>query len=110
MSSSNPFVHLHQHTEYSLLDSMVRIPDLMKKAMLAIHRRLKAADFAARMLLQIHDELVFEVQADRVEALARMVNDEMTTAIDLDVPLKVDLAYGPNWLDVEPLELSVSRT
>lgn len=79
--------------------------DLIKKAMLAIHRRLKSEDFAARMLLQIHDELVFEVAEDRAMALARMVNDEMTGAMKLDgVPLKVDMGVGPNWHEQSPLE------
>jgi DNA polymerase-1 len=56
------------------------------------------------MLLQIHDELVFEAPTGEVPALAALVREAMTTALDLRVPLKVDLAYGPNWLDVEPLD------
>jgi DNA polymerase-1 len=85
--------------------------DLIKKAMIAIHRRLKSQDFQARMLLQIHDELVFEVNAQRVEPLARMINDEMTGALPLEgVPLKIDLGIGPNWLDLEPLEMGVAQS
>ena len=58
----------------------------------------------SRMVLQIHDELVFEAPADEVRGLADLVADEMTTALDLSVPLQVDLAAGPNWLDVESIE------
>ena len=55
------------------------------------------------MLLQIHDELVFEAPAAEMPRLAELVRRVMTSALDLKVPLKVDLAAGPNWLDVEPI-------
>jgi DNA polymerase-1 len=75
--------------------------DLIKMAMLNIYRRLKQEKLTARMLLQIHDELVFEVAPEELTGIASLVQEEMTTALKLDVPLKVDLAAGPNWLDVE---------
>jgi len=77
--------------------------DLIKRAMLEVDRRLRAAGLAARMLLQIHDELLFEAPAAEVPALAALVREAMTTALTFDVPLKVDVASGLNWLDVEPL-------
>ncbi len=77
--------------------------DLIKQAMLNIHRRLKREGSAARMLLQIHDELVFEVPRAELNTVAALVAEEMTTAIAFNVPIKVDLAAGPNWLDVEPI-------
>ncbi len=77
--------------------------DLIKVAMLNIYRRLRRENYQARMLLQIHDELVFEVPPGELDAVARLVSEEMTTALRLEVPLKVDLAAGPNWLDVEDL-------
>ena len=55
------------------------------------------------MLLQIHDELVFEAPDEEIAGLAKMVRREMIGALDLSVPLKVNLFAGPNWLDVEPL-------
>ena len=76
--------------------------DLIKRAMLAVDRRIRDAGLQARMLLQIHDELVFEAPEAEIPALAALVREAMTTALDLDVPLKVDIAAGPNWLDVEP--------
>jgi DNA polymerase-1 len=75
--------------------------DLMKRAMLAVYRRLKAEDFRAKMLLSVHDELVFESPPEEVPKLAAAVREEMVGAMALSVPLKVDVAAGPNWLDVE---------
>src|SRR5262249_10890652 len=75
--------------------------DLIKTALLHIHRRLKSENRQSRMLLQIHDELVFEAPPGEIGELAALVNHEMTTALDLEVPLKVEIAAGPNWLDVE---------
>jgi DNA polymerase-1 len=77
--------------------------DLIKKAMLLIHSRIKEAGLQARMLLQIHDELVFESPDSELSALAPLVRDAMTTALPLDVPIKVDMATGPNWLDVQEI-------
>jgi DNA polymerase-1 len=79
--------------------------DLIKVAMRNIYRRLKREQLRARMLLQIHDELVFEVPPDELKTVATLVAEEMTQALagDLQVPLKVDLAAGPNWLDVQEL-------
>jgi DNA polymerase-1 len=79
--------------------------DLIKMAMIKIDRRLRAEDFQSRMLLQIHDELVFEGPETEIPRLAQLVEHEMTRALELDVPLKVDFAAGPNWLDVEPIEI-----
>src|SRR5262249_26285563 len=75
--------------------------DLIKKAMIGIDQELRDRNSPARMLLQIHDELVFEAPEGEIAGLADLVRREMTTALDLSVPLKVDLAAGPNWLDVE---------
>jgi DNA polymerase-1 len=55
------------------------------------------------MLMQIHDELVFETPPQELPEVAKLVSHEMTTAIKLEVPLKVDIAAGPNWLDVEEI-------
>jgi DNA polymerase-1 len=77
--------------------------DLMKKAMLQTYCRLRLGRFRARMLLTVHDELVFEVPPEELKEVAALVDREMTTALALAVPLKVDLAAGANWLDVEEL-------
>ena len=78
--------------------------DLIKQAMIATHRRLGHERFPARMLLQIHDELIFEVPTEKRHDLAQLVTEEMVAAGQLDVPLKVDVKAGPNWADAEPLD------
>jgi DNA polymerase-1 len=78
--------------------------DLIKRAMLVIDHRLRAAGLKARLLLQIHDELVFEAPDAEVPRLAGLVREAMSTAMpELNVPVKVDVAAGPNWLDVTPI-------
>jgi DNA polymerase I len=72
----------------------------MKQAMLAVHARLAAEKRQAKILLTVHDELVFEAPLKEVDAVARIAREEMTAAMKLDVALKVDVAAGPNWLDV----------
>ncbi len=79
--------------------------DLIKVAMLNVYRRLKAEKRRTRMLLQIHDELVFEAPPEELQDVAAMISSEMSGAMAsrLQVPLKVDLAAGPNWLEVQEL-------
>ena len=78
--------------------------DLIKLAMIAISRRLKSEDLPARMLLQIHDELIFETPPQNLPALAALVSQEMAGVWNLKVPLKVDLKSGPNWAEAEKIE------
>ena len=75
--------------------------DLIKLAMLAVHRRLRGEKRLARMLLTVHDELVFEVPPTEIAPVTKLVREEMTNAMNLSVPLKVDIAIGSNWLDVD---------
>jgi DNA polymerase-1 len=77
--------------------------DLIKRAMIKIHRRLEETSFPVHMLLQIHDELVFETPAEHVSALVELVQGEMQHALELTVPLVVDVSAGGNWLDVQPV-------
>jgi DNA polymerase-1 len=82
--------------------------DLIKLAMLHVFRRMRAEGMRSRMLLQIHDELVFEAPPEELNELAALVREEMTEPrareLGLKVPLRVDLAAGPNWLDVSPIK------
>ncbi len=75
--------------------------DLIKLAMIHILRRLRRERLAARLLLQIHDELVFEVPSAEIDILARLVAEEMSAAYPLAVPLKVDIQVGSNWANGE---------
>jgi DNA polymerase-1 len=76
--------------------------DLIKQAMVAVYRRLEKERPDGRMLLQIHDELVFEVTREDRDALAEMVVEEMVLEQPLRVPLKIDVKAGENWADAEP--------
>lgn len=73
--------------------------DLIKRAMVDIHKELHTGRHPSRMLLQVHDELVFETPKDVVEAEAEMIRTRMTGALPLDVPITVDLNWGANWLE-----------
>jgi DNA polymerase-1 len=80
--------------------------DLMKLAMVRIAAALPALGHdAAAMLLQIHDELIFEVDRDRMASVASLVQREMQGAIVLAVPLEITLKSGATWYDVEPMEV-----
>ena len=68
--------------------------------MIHVQARLQHEGLSARMLLQIHDELVFESSPEELEALVLLVRHEMEQAMSLSVPLIVDIAVGDNWLDV----------
>jgi DNA polymerase-1 len=73
--------------------------DMIKRAMVAIHRRLQAEGFSGRMILQVHDELVFEAPEAEVEALSALVIEEMKGALPLTVPIAVEIGVADNWLD-----------
>jgi DNA polymerase-1 len=72
--------------------------DLIKKAMVDLHRRIDVDDLPLRMLLQIHDELVFETPAEQAAEMMDLVRHEMQGAMDLSVPLKVELHHGRDWM------------
>ncbi|MCW5979751.1 MAG: DNA polymerase I [Bryobacteraceae bacterium] len=75
--------------------------DLIKLAMIRIDGELRARRMAARMLLQVHDELVFEAPAEELDGLAAMVKREMESVQALDVPLVADIGAGENWRDAK---------
>ena len=72
--------------------------DLIKVAMINIQQRIETENLPVKLILQIHDELVFELPAAQAEEHAKWIDKEMTGAIKLDAPLKVDISYGPTWL------------
>lgn len=78
--------------------------DLIKKAMLDVDRALLNSRLRAAMLLQIHDELVFECHRDDSDALIPLVREQMQNAMLLDVPLVVDVTRGPDWLDQQDVD------
>jgi DNA polymerase-1 len=73
--------------------------DIIKIAMVKIHERIKTENFESKMILQVHDELIFEVVKDEFERLKEMVLFEMSNAVKLDIPLKVDWGIGNSWFE-----------
>ncbi|MEK4442746.1 MULTISPECIES: DNA polymerase I [Niallia] len=75
--------------------------DIIKKAMIDMAKRLEVEGLKAKLLLQVHDELIFEAPKDEIEKLKEIVPDVMEHAVELSVPLKVDYSYGPTWYDAK---------
>ena len=73
--------------------------DIIKLAMINIHQKLSEQNFQSKLLLQVHDELVFEAYIPEIEKLQTLVKYEMENALLLDVPLEVELGTADNWLD-----------
>ena len=72
--------------------------DIIKLAMINIHKKLAEENYQSKMLLQVHDELVFDVYNPEMDKLKTMVKAEMENAYKLSVPLDVELGVGENWL------------
>jgi len=102
---SRPSSHQLNMAERTAINTVIQgsAADLIKKAMISVRQRLRSGDWRSRMLLQIHDELLFETPAEEVERLAEMVRHEMSQVMQLTVPLKVDVKSGDNWAACEPL-------
>ncbi len=81
--------------------------DIMKIAMLSIDKALRESDLSTRMTMQVHDELVFEVPQNEIETVAKLVETHMrdvpTKALNLSVPLEVEVEIGPNWNDTHAI-------
>ena len=75
--------------------------DLIKIAMINISGKLKGGGYRSKMILQVHDELIFDVPGDELEAVKKIVTDEMTSAMKLDVPLTVECSAGSNWFEAK---------
>jgi DNA polymerase-1 len=77
--------------------------DIIKLAMVRIHRELKERGLATRMILQVHDELIFDMPAGEMAEVTELVRRHMENALVLDVPLVVDMKLGPNWYEVKKI-------
>jgi DNA polymerase-1 len=73
--------------------------DMIKVAMINIHKAMKKANLKSKMILQVHDELVFDVSKDEVDTLKPMIKHEMENAIKMTVPMEVEVGIGFNWLE-----------
>jgi DNA polymerase I len=75
--------------------------DILKRAMIDVQSALKAAHPLARMILTVHDELLFESPKDQAADVAALVKDKMSKAVKLNVPLDVDAGIGENWTEAK---------
>ncbi|MGB9859645.1 MAG: DNA polymerase, partial [Moorellaceae bacterium] len=83
--------------------------DIIKVAMVRIFRQLQDQGLKSEMILQVHDELIFDVPEEELRQVGLLVKEAMEQAIPLDIPLRVDLKYGPNWYDLKPLPVSAEE-
>lgn len=79
--------------------------DMIKKAMVEIDKQFQMSNFKCQMILQVHDELLFECDPKSVEETAKMVKDKMENALKLSVPVLVDLKSGKNWGEMKPVKI-----
>jgi len=88
-----------QYAERSAINAPMQgtAADIIKKAMIDLERRLITESIDAKIIMQVHDELVLEVKENSVDVVSELVVDAMGKAADLDVALKVDLGVGENW-------------
>ena len=75
--------------------------DLIKKAMIHIHNSLEQEQLKTKMLLQVHDEIVFEVHLEELDKIKTLVEEKMSAAMTLSIPLKVDISHGNNWAELK---------
>jgi DNA polymerase-1 len=96
-------MHLRSFAERQAINMPVQgsAADLIKKAMLDIYREFKTQNFSSKMVLQVHDELVFDCDKDELEQIIPLVKDKMENAVKLRVAVKVDMKQGKNWLETE---------
>ena len=95
--SGNP--QLRQYAERAAINAPMQgtAADIIKRAMIEVHAWCRSSGAPARLIMQVHDELVLEVRADAVETVAAAVHDHMVSAATLSVPLRVDVGTGANW-------------
>ena len=100
---TSPQIQLRNFAERTALNSPLQgtAADLIKLAMIAIDRRLTEEKFEAKMILQVHDELLFEAPEKEKTRLEKLVREEMEGVHKLAVPLVVEVGVGPNWRDME---------
>jgi DNA polymerase I len=100
---TSPQVQLRNFAERTALNSPLQgtAADLIKLAMISIDRRLSEEGFEAKMILQVHDELLFESPAKESAKLRKLVKEEMEGVQKLAVPIVVEIGVGPNWRDLD---------
>ena len=95
--------NLRSFAERTAMNSPIQgsAADIIKIAMIKVNEALRENNLQARMLLQVHDELIFETPVDEIDELTEVVTNVMDSAVALDVPLKVDAHHGDTWYDAK---------
>ena len=95
--------HLRSFAERTAMNTPIQgsAADIIKIAMINMQKKLQADNLQATMLLQVHDELIFEAPKKEIPILEKLVPQVMDSAVQLDVPLKVESAHGPTWFDAK---------
>ncbi len=98
IKSSNAFVR--GFAERSAINAPIQgsAADIIKVAMILIQNRIQEEQLKSRMILQIHDELLFDTEISEIEVMKQLVKEEMVTAFCFDVPIEIDINFGANWL------------
>ena len=104
--TSNANFTIRQFAERQAVNAPIQgsAADLIKLAMIEIHRRLREGGFKSRLILQVHDELVFEVKLKEKKDLVKLVRDCMENVLDLRVPIEATIHIGKNWLEMEEIK------
>ena len=98
--NSNNFV-VKGHAERNAVNAPIQgsAADIIKIAMINIQQKLEAQELKTKMLLQVHDELVFESPEEEIETASQLIKTEMESAVETKVPLLVEVGVGRNWLE-----------
>ena len=88
------------HAERNAINAPIQgtAADMIKIAMVNIHQEMAKTGIRSQLIMQVHDELVFEVHKDELEELSSIVESQMKNAIPMKVPIEIDLGTGKNWL------------
>ena len=100
LRSKNPPVRMEAERQAMNTPVQGSAADLIKRAMIDLHRRLAESGMRSRLVLQIHDELLLEVEEAEAEDAKKLVTEVMEGALALDVPLVADARLGRNWAEV----------
>lgn len=100
---NSPDMRMRQFAERTAINTPIQgsAADIIKVAMISIYERLSKKELAAKMIMQVHDELVFDVPKDELKEVCRIVKDGMENVIKLKVPIEAHIESGANWLDME---------
>jgi DNA polymerase-1 len=98
----SPTIAIRQATERMAVNTPLQgtAADIIKVAMIQIQNRIEEFDLSTKMIMQVHDELVFEVPEEELRKVIPMIRNEMERVMDLSAPLKVSIHSGKNWAEV----------